>query len=84
MSASFHCMGPVRSDTYVTKGAYSLKVWGRQPDKLGLAAALTTATRTRGGPCATSNAKPDDGRHIHVVRKRSGRFQLVSSPLLEW
>jgi len=43
---------------------------------------FTTAIRTRGGPCATSNAKPGGGRRIHAVRKRSGRFQLVSSPWL--
>src|SRR5262245_37412858 len=43
---------------------------------------VTTAIRTRGGPCATSNAKPGGGRRIHAVRKRSERSQLVNSPWL--
>jgi len=37
--------------------------------------AFTTASRTRGNPCATSSAKPGDGRRIHAVRKRSEHSQ---------
>ena len=38
-----------------------------------------TASHTHGGLRATSTAKPDGGRHIHAVRKRSEHFQQANS-----